>query len=69
MITTQDYTHELMLNYVTRERYLRPLSKKEIFDLIDSKYSDDESVFKLEAMEKAGLSLEVIVLLALSKEG
>lgn len=65
MITTQDYKCELMINYINRAPYVRELSKEEIFWVINDKFSDDQAEQKLEAMIKAGLELEEIVLFAL----
>jgi len=64
----KDYTHELMINATTGELYMRPLDKEEIFDFIDSKFSDEEPVGKLNALEKAGLTLDDILNFALRKE-
>jgi DNA polymerase IIIc chi subunit len=68
MMILKDNTHELMINPQTGERFLRPLSAEEIFDVIDSKYSDDEAEEKFRQLTKAGLSIQDIIFLALKKE-
>ena len=67
MIITQDNRYELMIDMNTRERFKRGLSKEEIFDIIDDKYTDDQAEEKLNALQKAGLTLMEIFDLAMKK--
>jgi len=64
----QNYTHELMINMETGEMFKRQLDKEEIFDFINSKFDDDQAEGKLNALEKAGLTLDDIVTFALRAE-
>ncbi len=60
MILSTDMKHELMIDYINGERYLRPLSNEEIFHVINEKYSDDESEEKLNRLIEMGLCLDEI---------
>jgi hypothetical protein len=52
----------------TGEMFKRQLDKEEIFDFINSKFDDDQAEVKLNALEKAGLTLDDIVTFALRAE-
>ncbi len=71
MILTPDLRHELMINYVNRERYLRPLSNEEIFNVLSDKYASDTeetAQILLDELMEYGLSLEEVVEYALRRE-
>lgn len=65
---TADNTHELMINPTTRELYKRALSKDEIWQVINAKYSDDQAGEKLYQLSRAGFTLDEIVDYALAEE-
>jgi hypothetical protein len=63
VILTPDSRNELMLNYVTREKYLRPLSNEEIFNVLSDKYDgndQEQASILLDKLMDYGLSLEEV---------
>ena len=57
MILSDDFRCELMIDMSTGVRFKRKLSKREIFEVIDSKYSLDQAEEKIEHMQRLGLDL------------
>ena len=68
MILTPDLRHELMINYVNREKYLRPLNNEEIFNVLSDKYEDDQAEILLDKLLASGLNFEEIVEYAFRRE-
>jgi len=71
MILTPDLRHELMINYVNREKYLRPLSKEEIFNVLSDKYDGNDTKQASILLDKCleyGMSLEEVVKYSFNRE-
>ena len=70
MILTPDLRHELMINYVNREKYLRPLSNEEIFNVLSDKYDgndQEQAAILLDKLMDYGLSLEEVFQYAINR--
>ena len=57
MILSDDFRYEFMIDMTTGVRFKRELSKREIFEVIDAKYADDQAEEKIEHMQRLGLDL------------